>query len=578
MIENEYNGDSYNKGSDSLTRGIKSSHFENQATFERNFTRYNPKTSNFIPGKNAHFTTQYGGIPVGSCDGDVLVDSSDAHTVVLGATGSKKSRLVIMPSVRVIADAGESMIISDPKAEIYNRTAGYLQSKGYHIEVINLRNPSIGSTWNPLYIPYTYYKEGNVDKAYEFANDIAVNLALSEIAVKDPYWDYSARDLFFGLELLLFRVCQYLDTEINAPNIANLLLLRKYLFKNYHKNSAMYDKSSILRHFMKDDFITSSALMGTVSAPENTQASILSVFDEKMRCFTIQPDLLNMLSSNSINIEKLMDRKSAVFIIMPDEKTTYHKLVSLFIKQSYEYIIYQAQQRETNSSSIRINYILDEFASLPAIKDFPSMISAARSRNIRFMLVVQSKHQLIEKYENEADTIKSNCSNWIFLTSREIELLHEISLLCGKKGGSGRELVPLDALQHFNKEKGEALVLSDRLFPYITRLYDIKKYDGDILKDPPSQSTIKIINNNMDFETIDKTPIEKLRDKGEDKKVGKSVEVDQSRHELLSSHNKTEEILELMKRRNELRNIQSEIDRKAEMDRKIDELFGEDDE
>lgn len=527
MKDNEYSYDN-SQASDNLSGTIKSSKFENSSTFSNYFTKYNINTGSFIPSKKIKYVSQYGGVPMGLIDDSVLVDSSDSHTMVLGSTGSKKSRLVIMPTIRILADAGESMVVSDPKSEIYERTSGYLKQKGYNIFVVNLRNPSYGNSWNPLYIPYLYYKSGDLDKAYEFANDIAANLCLAEMTLKDPFWDYSSRDLFFGLELLLFKYCYENNKEINCANISNLLRLRNHLFKNYYSSgiNTILDSSSILNQYMKSDFITSSALIGTVNAPEKTQSSILSTFDEKMRCFTIQPRLLNLLSSNSIDLNNIGDKKTAVFIIMPDEKTTYHKLVTLFIKQSYEYIIYQAQKKNNGALPIRVNYILDEFASLPAVKDFPAMISASRSRNIRFVLVVQSKHQLLGKYGEDAATIQSNCNNWIFLTSREIDMLQEISILCGQKGSGDKPLVPMDYLQHLNKDKGEALVLSGRLYPIITRLADVKKYDEDRPLLPVSMEQIIQVENHLDY--LENS----LRNQKKKREKSKNSEYNESDYEL----------------------------------------------
>lgn len=479
---------------------VKNSRFENEATFSNYFSKYHVDSGRILHNSSVKYVEHYGGVPVGIYNGNVLIDSSDSHTMVFGSTGSKKSRLLIMPMVRILADAGESMIITDPKSEIYDRTSGYLEKNGYTIKVINLRNPSLGNSWNPLYIPYLYYQNNELDKAYEFANDIAVNLCLAEISDRDPFWDYSSRDLFFGLELLLFRYCFEYKEQKGRPNIANLSRLRQYIFKNHFSSirSVISDLPSELKQFIDEDLITLSALIGTINAPDKTQASILSTYDEKMRCFTIQPDLLNMLSTDNLNIEKIGDQKTAIFVIMPDEKTSYHKLVSLFIKQSYEVVISLAQKRQNGKMPIRINYILDEFASLPSIKDFPAMISASRSRNIRFTLVVQSKHQLIGKYGDEADVIQSNCSNWIFLTSREIEMLKELSILCGEKR-NGKPLVPIDYLQHLNKEKGEALVLIGRLYPYITRLPDIKSYDGDRYEKAVKMPVVSALDNQIDF-------------------------------------------------------------------------------
>ena len=100
------------------------------------------------------------------------------------------------------------MIISDPKAEIYNRTAGYLKEQGYNIFVLNLRSPMHGHRWNPLSIPYDFFSRGEIDKSYEFGNDIAENLIQSDKSDKDPFWDNSAGSFFFGVVLLLFKYCK----------------------------------------------------------------------------------------------------------------------------------------------------------------------------------------------------------------------------------------------------------------------------------------------------------------------------------------------------------------------------------
>ena len=299
---------------------------------------------------------------------------------------------------------------------------------------------------------------------------------LTHIAEKDPFWDYSASDLFFGLTLLLFKYVKNKNETIDAVNISNLLKLRRDLFESSNRISLHYSE---LWGLAKEDEIIYASLIGTVNAPDKTQDSILSTFDYKMRCFVIQPSLLDMLSNTNFSLSTIGEKKTAIFLIMPDEKTSYHKLVSLFVKQSYEYIIYKAQNLSDSKMPIRINYILDEFSSLPAIKDFPAMITAARSRNIRFNLIVQSKHQLIQKYADEAETIQANCNNWIFITSRELKLLEDISTLCGTRSSGNKPLLSISALQHFSKEKGEILVLCGRLKPFKSCLPDIKKYDND---------------------------------------------------------------------------------------------------
>lgn len=462
-------------------------YFEPISSMIKPFRQYSIKSGKILPkdisGRKPWESGQ-AGVPLAwnKNDGTVTVDHTDAHTLVIGPTGSKKSRLVIMPLVRILGSAGESMIISDPKAEIYNRTATYLEKNDYTIFVLNLRSPMHGQCWNPLSIPYDFFLKGEIDKACEFVNDIAENLINADRSNKDPFWDNSAGSFFFGLVLLLFKYCKEFNKGKEYIHIGNVMKLRNTLISASGKG-----KNNRLWEYAKTDSIISSALIGTVETANETKAGILSVFDQKMRMFSIQPNLLDMLANNDIDLDVIGKRPTAVYLIVPDEKTGYHGLVSLFIKQSYEFMIYKAQL-PTNQDGFhvgkltnRVNYVLDEFSSLPTIGDFPAMITAARSRNIRFDLVIQSKHQLLQRYGDETDTIQTNCNNWIFLTSREIQLLEEISSMCGKISTDNQKpVLSVSILQRLDKDEGEALLLCGRSKPCITKLADIEQYDQNV--------------------------------------------------------------------------------------------------
>ena len=156
-------------------------------------------------------------------------------------------------------------------------------------------------------------------------------------------------------------------------------------------------------------------------------------------------------------------------------------LAAMFIKQLYEILIREAQNEEDGTLPVRVNFLLDEFCNIPKIPDMPSMISAARSRNMRYFLVAQSKHQLVGRYQEDADTIKGNCDNWVFLTSKELDLLTEISSLCGDivtASHEKRPLISVSELQRFSKEKGEALIMHARQYPFISQLADIDMYEA----------------------------------------------------------------------------------------------------
>jgi type IV secretion system protein VirD4 len=447
-----------------------------QSSFERELSSYNLSTgviSKPSIGLNA-LGGPLGGVPLSFNDkkNSVFVDPSDSHTLIMGSTGSKKSRLIAMPAIKILTVARESMIISDPKGELYSNSADALKEAGYALFVFNLRDPDFGDCWNPLYEPYRYYRNGEVNKACELINDVAITIARSLENFKDPFWPESAISLFFGLSLLLLKYCKEHD-EPDGAHIGNVVKLRQILFNEGKQiNTGVWD-------IISRDNIIGASISGSNIEANNTRAGILSTFDQMVRMFFLQPNLVNALAFNDIDWMQIYEKPTACFIIMPDEKTTYNGLVALFIKQSYEKLIdIYSSFEKTKKQNVRVNYILDEFSSLPKINDFPAMISAARSRNIRFNLIMQSYHQLQSKYEGEAETVQDNCINWVFLHSRELKLLDNLSHLCGNywDSGSYRQHIKVEDLQRLDKKRGEALILRGREKPYIATLPDIKEY------------------------------------------------------------------------------------------------------
>ena len=427
----------------------------------------------------ASFDGQKGGFPL-MYDKEskaLVVDPTDSHSLVFGSSGSKKTRLVVLPSIHTLAAAEESMIIHDPKAELFARTAGMLKSKGYRVISINLRDPAVGDSWNPLTIPYSYFKQGDLDKACELVNDVAHILMQKDQLVSDKFWIDSAASACYGMLLLLFRYCRDMNLPDSAVNIANLIELRGALFDLSDNKKP---SQSWLWKLGAEDELVAAALRGTVTTAPETMQGILSTLDQELRRFMIKPTLLNMLSNNTFDMEQIGKEKTCVFLITPDEKSSaFRALVSLFIAQSYQYLIYSA---EKNGGRVerRINFLLDEFSSLPEISEgFPNMITAARSRNLRFLIVLQSLHQLSTRYHEEAQTIMSNCGTWICLFSRELELLKQISELCGQRKKDGKPHISVYDLQHLSKEKNECLLLAGRMKPAVVRLLDISKLDHD---------------------------------------------------------------------------------------------------
>ena len=140
------------------------------------------------------------------------------------------------------------------------------------------------------------------------------------------------------------------------------------------------------------------------------------------------------------------------------------------------------------------------------------MISAARSRNIRFDLFVQSKNQLVLRYAEESETILSNCTNWIFLFSREIKFLQELSELCGVRytDNGKRPLLDIAELQQLSKEKGDVLLLIGRYKPYLGRLLDIDLYEREKYRPRTIPGRVQIHREEIDFTVFEETELTAL--------------------------------------------------------------------
>ena len=409
---------------------------------------------------------KYGGLPLINNGKEIYVDDGESHSLIIGSTGSGKTQYMVLPAVKILARKGESMIITDPKGEIYEETAEMLKEKGYNIVLLNFREPQKGNSWNPLNLPYSLYKEGNKDKAIELLDDLAANILYDEKAQnQDPFWEKSSADYFSGLALGLFDDASPDEINLNSINLMSTI------------GEERCGASTYIKEYFSTKDAASSAYVNASSvlmAPSETKGGILAVFKQKVKLFTSREVLSEMLAHNDFDMKDIGRQKTAVFIVIQDEKKTYHSLVTIFIKQCYETLIDVAQECG-GKLPYRTNFILDEFANMPPLKDVTTMVTAARSRLIRFNFIIQNFAQLNQIYGKEqADTIKGNCGNIIYLISTEVAALEEISKLCGEKKSKEKDktastpLITVSDLQRL--KQGETIILRTRQWPFKTKL------------------------------------------------------------------------------------------------------------
>ena len=442
-----------------------------------------------------------------------LVLTSALHALIVGTTGSGKTTGFVDQNIAVLgrSKTKPSLIIADPKKELYEKHAKQLESEGYKISTLDLREPYSSARWNPMQVLIRrirqvkelqndlkqedgkYYACGEVflshrdartrvqelkDEIFENAMDLVYTLC--PVQNRDqPTWEEGARNLIFGLVLAFCEDC-----------IAGKMDERQLQLFNVYHNITKYcsEDTAALKQYLlegREEFSKVRGLVNTVLiTSDKTLTSYLSEVNSYMQQLA-DDGILSMTSANDIDIANMDEDPNALFVIVPDERFTRHRFVTLFLTQTYKELVEKAntnlRKRETDTAILkrRAYYILDEFANLPKMENIEGMVTVGRSRGIRYLFVLQSFSQLNAKYGKDvADILKSNCNVKLFIGSDDAETRKEFSELCGQKkvksfsvntnaenpassntGASNQPLITVGMLERLNgDEKGDAIV------------------------------------------------------------------------------------------------------------------------
>ena len=395
-----------------------------------------------------------------------VVFAKPAHTLVIGTTGSGKTATFVNPSIQILSELKNhpSMLISDPKGELYQSNAKALRNKGYEVKVLDLRNPYNSVRWNPLERPYLlhqrarglekeittdeeqgcYFFEGNQywskeevdcaiqvrrqqlnDQVYEDLNDICA--VLCPVTNKEePMWESGAQHLILAIALAMLEDSdeQKLGMTKEKYNFYSIMKVAtftddecKELIDYFHNRSPLSKASSLSKQVM--------------DSSDKTRGSYLSSTFDKISMFS-DLSLCALTSSNEIEFGSMGEKPIALFLQIPDEKETRHTLASMVILQAYKELVNKANSYPSLSLPRPVYFLLDEFGNLPKIHKLEQMVTVGRSRNIWLDLAIQSYSQLSKVYdEKSADIIKSNCNIQVWIGSTDLKSAEEFSKRCG---------------------------------------------------------------------------------------------------------------------------------------------------
>lgn len=294
--------------------------------------------------------------------------------LILGKISSGKTKDIMFKEVNKLIQNNENLLIVDNKEEYYNNYMQELIDNGYKTYVINFKDSTLSNGFNPLLLPYKYYKNGKKDIAIKLIKDFSCNI-MSIQNVIDPFWQDSAADYLSGLILILFNECND-ESKINLGSVQ--LMVSSLNEGNYDKFQKYVSNLDI----MSPEYMLIS---GTALSPRETRGGIISILKQELNKYVITENLLNLLCSNELDLSKI-NSKTAIFILGNNE---YAKLTNSIISEVFKL---------TELNKISFNFILDNFDSLTKITNFEDLLETSIELKNKVYIVSRNIDDINSKY------------------------------------------------------------------------------------------------------------------------------------------------------------------------------------
>lgn len=364
------------------------------------------------------------GIVVG-CDGPknkktALIDTNDVHALMIGAAGIGKTAYWLYPCIEYACASGMSFLTTDTKGDIL-RNYGHIAQDlyGYHISVIDLRNPTRSHGNNILSLVNKYMdltKEYPDNLAYRSKAEKYAKIISKTIIMAGTDGASFGQNTFFYdsaegiLTSAILLVAEYANKE--ERHIVSVYKLIQQLMKpSSTKGKNEFQK---LIDCLPEDHKARWYAASALGSAEQAMASVFTTALSRLNNF-IDSELEQILCFDTeIDAEKFCKEKSSLFVIMPEENPNAYFMVSLIIQQLYREILAVADEMGGKLEN-RCVFFCDEFGTLPKIESAEMMFSASRSRRLQIVPIIQSFAQLNKNYGKEgAEIIIDNTQLTIF--------------------------------------------------------------------------------------------------------------------------------------------------------------------
>lgn len=406
------------------------------------------------------------------------------NVLVVGGAGTGKSRFVIKPN---ILQMNSSYVVTDPSGEMITSLGSTLRDHGYKIKIFNIADMTHSNCYNPI----RYVRD-----------EAGVNMVIDCLINNTTKGSGGGDNQFFvDAEKLLYSACIYylidychVDSRKNFSSIMNMINSSNVNEQNPQAKSPL----DLLFDKLPTNSLAFKYYKAFKQAAGKTLKSIIISCVTRLQPF-MTPQVVNLTKVDTLDLGKLGDEKTALFIITPQADRTYSFLASMLYSQLFETLYHKGEQQKANGLSEEMNIpvrcLMDEFANIGEVPEFPSKLSTMRKYNISATIVLQDIAQIEAMYKDNWRTLVGNCSSIIFLGTQEPNTLKYFSDLLGKKtiksksrgvskggkGGSnknfqniGREVMTPDELGRMPAD--ECIVYTQNMRPVRDKKYHYEKH------------------------------------------------------------------------------------------------------
>lgn len=404
------------------------------------------------------------------------------NTLVIGGSGAGKTRFYGKPN---IMQCNTSYVILDPKGEILRDTGALLEKEGYIIRVIDLINMNRSHGYNP----FTYIKD---DKdVLKLITNLIRNTTPKNSQSTDPFWEKSETALLEALCLYLLNEAP--EDEQNFSMIMEMIVAAdpKEDDEDYMSplDYLFYDLEKV-----KPESLAVKQYKIYKQAAGKTAKSILISVGVRLAAFNLE-SIMSLTCHDELELEKMGERKTALFAVIPDNDSTFNFLIGMLYTQLFQMLYYSADILHNGELPVPVHFVMDEFANVALPDEFDKLLATMRSRQIFVSIIIQNLAQIKALYKDTWESIVGNCDELYYLGGNEQSTHKFMSEYLGKetldtntygkssgKSGSystnyqqaGRELLTADEVRLLNNDY--ALLFIRGELPIMDKKYDILKH------------------------------------------------------------------------------------------------------